>query len=56
LYADVPAELHKAAGRSVLSHLIKLVDDDQVIVTDRSVPSRSANFALRAAIPREANC
>ena len=27
MYADVREELHKAAGRSVLSHLIKLVDD-----------------------------
>ena len=29
IYADVREELHKAAGRSVLSHLIKLVDDGQ---------------------------
>jgi len=55
LYADIPAELHKAAGRSVLSHLIKLVDDGRVVVTDRAVPSRSANFALRAVIPRDVN-
>ena len=31
LYADVREELHKAAGRSVLSHLIKLVGDGLVI-------------------------
>ncbi len=30
LYADVRAELHKAAGRSVLSHLLKLVADELV--------------------------
>ena len=30
LYVDVPAELHLAAGRSVLAHLVKLVDDDLV--------------------------
>jgi glyoxylase-like metal-dependent hydrolase (beta-lactamase superfamily II) len=32
MYADVREELHKAAGRSVLSHLIKLVDEGQVSV------------------------
>ena len=32
MYADVREELHKAAGRSVLSHLIKLVDDGVVTV------------------------
>lgn len=30
MYADVREELHKAAGRSVLSHLIKLVDEGTV--------------------------
>jgi glyoxylase-like metal-dependent hydrolase (beta-lactamase superfamily II) len=30
LYADVPETLHDAAGRSVLAHLIKLVDDGLV--------------------------
>jgi glyoxylase-like metal-dependent hydrolase (beta-lactamase superfamily II) len=30
MYTDVREELHKAAGRSVLSHLIKLVDDGVV--------------------------
>lgn len=30
MYADVREELHKAAGRSVLSHLIKLVDEGKV--------------------------
>ena len=32
LYADVREELHKPAARSVLSHLIKLVDDGAVTV------------------------
>ena len=32
MYADVREELHKAAARSVLSHLIKLVDDGAVTV------------------------
>lgn len=32
LYAGVREELHKAAGRSVLSHLVKLVDDGLVVV------------------------
>jgi glyoxylase-like metal-dependent hydrolase (beta-lactamase superfamily II) len=44
LYADVREELHKAAARSVLSHLIKLVDDGVVTVegsgkSARYVPS-----------------
>jgi hypothetical protein len=30
LYAGVDEKLHKAAGRSVLAHLIKLVDDGKV--------------------------
>jgi glyoxylase-like metal-dependent hydrolase (beta-lactamase superfamily II) len=30
LYADVRKELHKAAGRSVLAHLVKLVEEGQV--------------------------
>ena len=32
LYVGVREELHKAAGRSVLSHLVKLVDDGVVAV------------------------
>lgn len=32
MYADVREELHKAAARSVLSHLVKLVDDGAVTV------------------------
>jgi glyoxylase-like metal-dependent hydrolase (beta-lactamase superfamily II) len=32
MYADVREELHKAAARSVLSHLVKLVEDGEVSV------------------------
>lgn len=46
LYADVRTELHRIAGRSVLAHLIKLIGDSQVVVTDGSAPRRSADFAL----------
>jgi len=31
LYVDVPETLHDAAGRSVLAHLVKLVDDGLVV-------------------------
>ncbi len=34
LYAHVGEELHKPAGRSVLGHLVKLVDDGVVTTTD----------------------
>ena len=43
LYANVREELHKPAGRSVLSHLVKLVDDELVVVDD-GVPSLKASF------------
>lgn len=46
LYADVRVELHKAAGRSVLSHLIKLIGDGRAVVVDDSAPRRTAIFAL----------
>ena len=46
LYSDVRVELHKAAGRSVLSHLIKLIGDGRVVVVDKSEPRRTAVFAL----------
>lgn len=39
LYADVREELHKAARRSVLSHLIKLIDDGVVSVDGQLGPS-----------------
>jgi hypothetical protein len=34
LYRDVDEKLHKPAGRSVLSHLVKLVDEGSVRVVD----------------------
>lgn len=46
MYADVRVELHKAAGRSVLSHLIKLIGDGRVVVADESAPRRTAIFEL----------
>jgi glyoxylase-like metal-dependent hydrolase (beta-lactamase superfamily II) len=38
LYADVRAELHKPAGRSVLAHLVKLVGEGVVAVDGGSRP------------------
>lgn len=43
LYANVRKELHKPAGRSVLSHLVKLVDDELVVVVG-GAPSLKASF------------
>jgi glyoxylase-like metal-dependent hydrolase (beta-lactamase superfamily II) len=40
MYADVREELHKAAGRSVLSHLVKLVDDGVVTVDGKGKDAR----------------
>ena len=44
LYADVRKELHKPARRSVLSHLVKLVDDGLVAVADGGRPTLRANY------------
>jgi glyoxylase-like metal-dependent hydrolase (beta-lactamase superfamily II) len=44
LYADVRPELHKAAGRSVLSHLAKLVRDGRVVTVDGLPPTRTSLF------------
>jgi glyoxylase-like metal-dependent hydrolase (beta-lactamase superfamily II) len=44
LYANVREELHKAAGRSVLSHLVKLVDDGLVAVDDGGAPRIKSTF------------
>ena len=43
LYADVPQDLHQAAGRSVLAHLVKLVDDGAVVTDGR--PAGESTFA-----------
>ena len=40
MYADVREELHKAAARSVLSHLIKLVDDRAINVEGKGKSAR----------------
>jgi glyoxylase-like metal-dependent hydrolase (beta-lactamase superfamily II) len=40
MYADVREELHKAAARSVLSHLVKLVDDGEVTVEGKGKSSK----------------
>jgi glyoxylase-like metal-dependent hydrolase (beta-lactamase superfamily II) len=44
LYADVRRELHKPARRSVLAHLIKLVDDGLVAVDPGDRPRLAARF------------
>jgi glyoxylase-like metal-dependent hydrolase (beta-lactamase superfamily II) len=44
LYADVAAELHKPAGRSVLSHLAKLVDDGLVRTADGAGPRLGSSY------------
>ena len=45
LYAGVHKKLHKAAGRSVLSHLVKLIDDGMVTVDDPTAPlTRRSTF------------
>lgn len=44
LYADVREELHKAAGRSVFSHLLKLVDDGLIVVAGDGAPTLKSVF------------
>ena len=44
LYADVRNELHKPARRSVLAHLVKLVDDGVVAVDDDSLPRLDSHY------------
>jgi glyoxylase-like metal-dependent hydrolase (beta-lactamase superfamily II) len=45
LYANVREELHKAAGRSVFAHLVKLVADGQVHVVGDQPPTLKSEFA-----------
>lgn len=45
LYANVREELHKAAGRSVFSHLVKLVDDGKVHVVGEGPPTLKSAYA-----------
>lgn len=44
LYADVRKELHKPARRSVLAHLVKLVDDGTVAVEGGSLPRLDSHY------------
>lgn len=44
LYVDVRRELHKPARRSVLSHLVKLVDEGTVSVDGSSLPRLDAAY------------
>ena len=45
LYADVDEKLHKPAGRSVLAHLGKLVDESTVVVVGGGPPRLKATYA-----------
>ncbi len=45
LYAGVAEELHKPAGRSVLSHLVTLVDEGRIAVVDGARPRLTSTFA-----------
>ena len=44
LYADVDEKLHKPAGRSVLAHLVKLVDEGTVRVADGGRPRLASRY------------
>ena len=46
LYVSVPVELHKAAGRSVLAHLVKLVSDGEVAVAGGSRPRLGSSYVV----------
>jgi glyoxylase-like metal-dependent hydrolase (beta-lactamase superfamily II) len=46
LYADVAVELHEAAGRTVLAHLAKLVDDGLVRVAGGGPPRLASRYEL----------
>ncbi len=45
LYVGVAVELHKAAGHSVLAHLVKLVGEGQVAVAGGSRPRLASRYA-----------
>jgi glyoxylase-like metal-dependent hydrolase (beta-lactamase superfamily II) len=45
LYAAVRVELHKPASRSVLAHLVKLVDDGVIVLNGRGRPRLDSVFA-----------
>src|SRR5438477_8814902 len=45
MYADVRVELHRPATRSVLSHLVKLVDEGRVLC-DTVIPTLRSTYSL----------
>lgn len=47
LYADVRPELHRAAGRSVLSHLAKLAGEGRIAVEGGGLPGPKSTFVPR---------
>ena len=44
LYAQVDPKLHKAAARSVLAHIVSLVEDGRVVVADGGPPRSKAAY------------
>jgi hypothetical protein len=44
IYVDVPQHLHRAAGRSVLAHLVQLVDAGRVACD--GAPTLDADYRL----------
>jgi hypothetical protein len=44
LYVGVPTMLHRAAARSVLAHLVKLVEDGLVVVEDGGPPTLRSTY------------
>jgi glyoxylase-like metal-dependent hydrolase (beta-lactamase superfamily II) len=51
LYADVREELHRAAARSVLAHLVKLVTDGRVVAQGDHGPTATARYAVVTGTP-----
>ena len=45
LYASVRVELHKPASRSVLAHLVKLIDDGHIVQNGPGRPRLDSVFA-----------
>lgn len=48
LYADVRPQLHKPAARSVLAHLVKLIDEGRVVTDDGGPPRLRSTFRTTA--------
>lgn len=47
LYADVRKELHKAARRSILAHMHKLVDEGRIVTIDGGAARARSVYALK---------